>query len=464
MIDLSEFPARNERTVAFETLGCKLNQYESDSIATTMEDRGYRVVPFREGADAYVINSCTVTNKADRKSRNTVYRARRIGGDGAVIILTGCFTESRKRETHHDALADPQKGATYIVDNVHKNTIPDLLEAHFRGEIPDPEALEPNVFGFTTPRRIFHTRTNIKVQDGCDNFCTFCIIPFVRGRATSRPVEAILTEAKEAVAGGGREIVLTGVNMSRYHSDDGADFVSLVERILELPGDFRLRISSLEPDGLDERFVKLFRHPRMCPHLHLCAQSGSERILLAMRRMYTARRFRETAVDLRRENPLFNITTDIIVGFPGETKSDIAETIRLIEEMNFGHVHTFPYSLRTGTRAARMSDVVPAAEVASRAEAVRSAANREKRRYRSGLIGNRQRVLLEKAEHLADGSWTGRGLGEYYVPVRITSKTELRPNRFYIVTPDELSRGDDSELVARSIACRVPESPADTLR
>jgi threonylcarbamoyladenosine tRNA methylthiotransferase MtaB len=437
-----------ERVVSFETLGCKLNQYESDSIATTLEDRGYRVVSFQEGADAYVINSCTVTNKADRKSRNTVYRARRIGGPRAVVVLTGCFTENGPSPK---ALADPQTGATYVVDNTHKNTIPDLLEAHFRGEIPDPEALDPGVFGFAAPRQIFHTRTNIKVQDGCDNFCTFCIIPFVRGRAASRPVEAILSEARQAVAGGSRELVLTGVNMSRYHTENGEDFVSMAEQLLELPGDFRLRISSLEPDGLDDRFTRLFRHPRMCPHLHLCAQSGSERILLAMRRMYTARQFRETVAELRTIDPLFNITTDIIAGFPGESDPDMAATVQFIEELNFGHVHTFPYSLRNGTRASRMGDTVPPHEITRRAETIRNAADREKRRYRNTLVGRRQRVLLEKTEKLSDGKWTGRGLSEYYVPVRLTARTELQANCFYTVTPEGLHDGDEPELVAEAI-------------
>ncbi|MFA7567734.1 MAG: tRNA (N(6)-L-threonylcarbamoyladenosine(37)-C(2))-methylthiotransferase MtaB [Alkalispirochaeta sp.] len=451
--------AKTTPTVAFETLGCKLNQYETDSIATTLENRGYQVVPFRAGADAYVVNSCTVTNKADRKSRNTVYRARRLGGRQAVVVLTGCFTESRRRDISdngrgssgkpaQDAVANPDRGATYIVDNSHKNTIPDLLEAHFRGEIPEPEALKPSVFGFSTPRRIFHTRTNIKVQDGCDNFCTFCIIPFVRGRAGSRPVADILTEASEAVAGGSRELVLTGVNMSRYRADDGVDFVSMVEQILALPGEFRLRISSLEPDGLDRRFTELFRHPKMCPHLHLCAQSGSDRILLAMRRMYTTRQFRHVAAELREIDPQFNITTDIIVGFPGESEEDMAHTLSFIGELNFGHVHTFPFSVRNGTKAARMDNQIPHQITNARAETVRTTAESEKRRYRSTLVDRPQRVLTEKVERRADGTWTGRGLGEYYVPVRINSQSELRPNTFYTVTPDALSEGLEPELLA----------------
>ncbi len=449
----------NGRSVAFETLGCKLNHYESDSIATTLQDRGYSIVPFREGADAYVVNSCTVTNKADRKSRNTVYRARRLGGPDAIVVLTGCFTESRRRDRESsrgnagdhrpapDRVADPEEGATYLVDNVHKNTIPDILEAHFRGEIPDPDALDPGIFGFSVPGRVFHTRTNIKVQDGCDNFCTFCIIPFVRGRAASRAPDAIIAEATEAVEKGSRELVLTGVNMSRYRWSDGTDFPSLVERMLDIPGDFRLRISSLEPDGLDESFFSLFQHPKMCPHLHLCAQSGSDKVLLAMRRMYGRRQFSDAVARLRTDNPLFNITTDIIVAFPGERDEDFHETLTLVRESRFGHVHAFPFSVRNGTRAERMADKVPHRTAVRRGESLRHIAEEEKRRYRTTLLGVPQRVLLERVSPSPDGTWTGRGLSEYYVPVVVTSTGELKSNEFYRVTPDGLTDSPEPELL-----------------
>ena len=509
---------RAPRTVAFETLGCKLNQYETDSIATTLLQRGYVVAPFGPGADAYVINSCTVTNKADRKSRNTLYRAERLaetrngtiqpnetalhpdetGTDpkeiethpnetathaheaarrahaaddatpGTPVILTGCFVDS------HPGFDRSTRRTTYLVDNKHKNTIPDLLEAHFRGETVDPFTLQPDVFGFSTPEQVFHTRTNIKIQDGCDNFCTFCIIPRVRGRARSRPVEEVLREAREAIERGSRELILTGVNMSRYRGDaptahgtaaagttgtdhatggdntsgvvngtggdntngDAApDFVDLVQAILELPGEFRLRISSLEPDGLNQRFVRLFEHPRMCPHLHLCLQSGSDRVLLRMRRMYTTGAYRDLAEKLRELDPAFNLTTDLIVGFPGEEDADLTASIDAVRDYRFGHVHLFPFSVRAGTRAERMDGAVDNREKRRRAEAIQDVALEEKRRYRSSLVGKNDTVLVEKTENTPEGT-VAYGLGRYYVPIvfSVPAGGAIEPNRFYPVT------------------------------
>jgi len=442
-------------TVAVETLGCKLNQYESDSIATTLRHRGYEIVPPDSPADAYVINSCTVTNKADRKSRNTVYRARRTGGADSLVILTGCFVDHRNRDARGDEqrLADridePETGATYSVDNAHKNTIPDLIDAHLRGEVHGPDDFPGDLFGFETPEQIFHTRTNIKVQDGCDNFCTFCIIPFVRGRGTSRDPARVIREASEAITGGSRELVLTGVNMSRYRSDDGTEFVDLVERILALPGDFRLRISSLEPDRLDRRFIELFRHPKMSRNLHLCIQSGSDRVLLGMRRMYTVTGFREIVDRLRGIDPLFNITTDIIVGFPGETEDDLADSLAVIRQAGIGHVHTFPFSIRSGTRAERLAPRVPGPEITRRSEQIRRASVEEKRRYRQKLIGSVERVLVE---HVSGSDTVARGLGEHYVPVRFIAATGgVRANGFYRVLITGIDDGDDPDLIGRPV-------------
>lgn len=422
--------SRLRRTVAFETLGCKLNQYETDSIATTVRRRGYEVAPLRPGADAYVVNSCTVTNKADRKSRNVLYRAERLATAGTPVILTGCFVDSHPGFTRPGA----EDRVLYQVDNAHKNVIPDLLDAHFRGETVDPATLAPDIFGFATPDRLFHTRTNIKIQDGCDNFCTFCIIPRVRGRARSRPARDVLTEAREAIEGGSRELVLTGVNMSRYR-EATATFTDLVRAILELPGDFRVRISSLEPDGLDGRFLELFDHPRMCPHLHLCLQSGSERILLAMRRMYTPSHYGDLARALRRRDPLFNLTTDLIIGFPGETEQDLKESIAAVREYRFGHVHIFPFSPRSGTRAERMKGTVDQREKRRRADVIQEVAREEKRRYRSSLVGREETILVEKVEETSGGT-VAYGLGRYYAPIRLSLPRgeRIQQNRFYPVT------------------------------
>lgn len=431
------------RTVAFATLGCKLNQFETDSIATQLRDDGFRIVEFSESADVYVINSCTVTNRADRKSRNLHNRASRASAEG-LVVLTGCYVDSHRESLESD-------GSTYIVPNEQKQSIPELIRAHFRGEIIHPAG---SVFDFPVPDRVFHTRSTVKIQDGCDNFCTFCIIPYVRGRASSRPWHEVAASIREAVAGGAREIVMTGVNMSRYR-DGAVDFTGLVERVLEIGGEWRLRISSLEPDGLTDRFTELFRHPRMAPHLHLCLQSASERVLLSMRRQYTYDEYVRIAAALRAIDPLFNITTDIIVGFPGEEERDFAASLVAVDELRFGHVHTFPYSVRRGTRAERMPGHIPARIRTERSALIRSAAERAKRAYRERLIGRHERLLVEDARRAEDdpGAIVLRGLGEHYVPIEArvpdeaigASPAEL-VNTFHSVHVTGIACGDDPVL------------------
>lgn len=445
-----------QRSVAFADLGCKLNQFETESIATQLQEKGYRIVEFDEPADAYVVNTCTVTNRADRKSRNLFNRARRAAAAAhaaaeplaaaPLVVLTGCFVNSHRDELESD-------GRTYIIANEQKQSIPALVDAHFRGEVVHPAG---DVFDFPVPTRIFHTRSTVKVQDGCDNFCTFCIIPAVRGRAVSRSSRDVVAAVAEAVAAGAREVVLTGVNMSRYR-DGRIDFTGLVEACLDLPGqseasDYRLRISSLEPDGLADRFIRLFEHPRMAPHLHLCLQSGSQRMLLAMRRQYTYDEYRRLAAELRSIDPRFNITTDLLVGFPSEEDDDHAASLAAIEEIGFGHVHTFPYSPRHGTRAERLPGQVPSRVKTERSAAARSAAEAAKRRYRESLVGTRERLLVERAER-RDGAIVLRGFGQHYVPI----EARLRPadatiapqsyeNTFVETCIESIGEGDDPVL------------------
>ncbi|MFW5844086.1 MAG: MiaB/RimO family radical SAM methylthiotransferase [Spirochaetota bacterium] len=453
--------------VAFAVLGCKLNQYETDSLASRFRDGGYRVVPFDESADVYVINSCTVTNQADRKSRNLVNRALRTAGDlGAatagggkgsgdrpayrrpgpgsgnpLVVVTGCFAEARREALEAD-------GRTFVVGNDRKAHIFDLVEAARRGQVLQPEALPKALFDYEPPDRIFHTRSMVKIQDGCDNFCSFCIIPQVRGQATSRPVADVLTDVRETIRRGAREVVLTGVNMSRYR-DDRVNFSALIEEILEIPGDFRLRISSLEPDSLDERFFAVLEHPKMCPHLHLCLQSGSERILLAMRRQYTVAEYLRAVGRIRSRIPDFNLTTDIIVGFPGETEADFAESEAVVREVGFSHVHTFRYSRRRGTRADRMPGQVPEAVKAERSEGIRRLSEENKLVYRRRLIGRRQRVLLER---VAEDGLSARGYGEHYAPVELRAAAGWNPklfrsNSFYNVVVDGIAEAEEPVLL-----------------
>lgn len=399
-----------KKRIAFSTLGCRLNQFETDALVTRFRNTGYEIVPFDCEADAYVINTCTVTDKSDRKSRNTIYRAGR-WGHAPVVVTTGCYTEN------HRKYLKEQLGVTYVVDNQHKNGIFTILDAHFRGEIVNSETMPGDQFDFDDTSGGFHTRRMVKIQDGCDNFCSFCIIPSVRGAAISRPFEEVLDGIKNVIDSGGKEIVLTGVNISRYQYGN-MDFTELVSKILELPGEFRLRISSIEPDLPASRFIDLVNHPKFCRHLHLCFQSGSDRILRSMNRQYSYSYFRNLVEGIRSRSADFNLTTDIMVGFPGETDSDFEETCRAVEAMRFSHIHTFPYSVRTGTTAAHMDDQIPGRLKAVRAKRIRELSEKQKEHYFRSLLGMEQTVLVEKVEN---GQY--RGYGDRYVPVTFEAET-----------------------------------------
>jgi len=420
------------RKIAFKTLGCRLNQFETDSLASEFHNAGYRLVDFEDNADVYVVNTCTVTNQSDKKSRNLISNASRRPGD-ALVVVTGCMVNSQK-----EALENRDAG-TYFVENDRKTSIFPMVQAHFEGEILHPKSLDPDVFDFKPAGRTFHTRSLVKIQDGCDNFCTFCIVPMVRGRAISRPFEKIRENILQVLDFGFREIVLTGVNIGRY-MHEGTDFEMLIERILDIPGDFRVRISSIEPDGYGDRFIELFQHAKLMPHLHLCLQSGSDAVLLRMRRMYTLSAFYSIVDKFRKGHPDFNLTTDIIVGFPGETPADFQSTCNVVRDIGFSHIHTFKYSRRKGTRADRMPDQVPEKVKSERSEVIRRIGEENKRQYRSSLIGKTELVLVEKT---VDGM--ARGYGEHYVPVSFPSWKAER-NRIYPVRIKRIKDGDDPDL------------------
>ncbi len=408
------------KTVAFKTLGCRLNLYETDSLASEFAKSNYRIVDFNEKADLYVINTCTVTNQSDQKSRREISAAHKTNHEG-ITIVTGCMATNYKEQLEKSEKVD------YVVDNQHKTSVLSVAEAHFNGELVDVNHFEANLFNYQPADETFHTRSLIKIQDGCDNFCTFCIIPKVRGRATSRAPWEIFDNIRQVVDFGFKEVVLTGVNLGRYTYDD-YNFEKLVEEILEIPGDFRVRISSIEPDGYTDSFFRLFSHPKLTPHLHICLQSGSEEILLKMRRMYTASFFKNMAHQLKSQHPGFNLTTDVIVGFPGETEEQFEETLQTIREIGFGHIHTFKYSVRKGTRAERMPDQINGAIKTARSEKVRLLAEEMKLNYRETFVGKSQRVLVEKI--LPDG--TASGFGEHYIPV-IIQHQQLKTNTYYDV-------------------------------
>lgn len=421
--------------IAFKTLGCRLNQYETDALASRFDKNNYRIVNYDDAADVYVVNTCTVTGQADHKSKQIVRQATKNNKD-AVVVVAGCMVNN-----HREKLEESLDNVTYFVDNEEKSQIFDLIDAHYKGEVYHPKKTGNSIFGYEAADKTFHTRSMIKVQDGCDNFCTFCIIPKARGRATSRPVSDILENIKQVIGFGYKEIVLTGVNIGRYNYE-GVCFEDLVEKILALPGDFRVRISSIEADGFSKKLYELFRHPKLTPHLHLCLQSGSEKILLKMRRMYTAKEFRRIMDDIWKVVPDFNFTTDVIVGFPGETEKDFQETVDFVKEAGFSHIHTFKYSMRQGTRAARMGDHITNKLKAERSEIIRKLAGENKENYRRSFIGKIQQVLVEKI----DEQGFARGYGEHYIPVKFKAEN-IERNAFYDVKIDRLEVEDEPVLV-----------------
>jgi len=395
--------------VALETLGCKLNQYETEAVAAGFRLLGWEIVSSHTMAEAYVINTCTVTNKADRKSRNVL--GRFLGQLPApIVVVTGCFAESA-RET-----LESLDGITFVIPNQRKNQIAALVDSHYRGEIGTRNLPLANSFAFPVLEKVFHTRASVKIQDGCDHFCSFCIIPSVRGQARSRPMEEVLETARVLIASGRKELVLTGVNMGQWR-EDGRNFISLVKALLDLDGDFRLRITSMEPEGLGQDFASLFSHPKMCPHLHLCLQSGSPRILLAMRRQYTLDQFAALVSLLRGQNPGLNLTTDLIVGFPGETTDDFEQSLESVEAFGFSFVHLFPFSPRQDTRAERMPGQIADIVKQARLETVRAAAAGARERLMTTLVGQFRRVLVETSDGKTP-SRTLRGFTEDYFPVR----------------------------------------------
>jgi threonylcarbamoyladenosine tRNA methylthiotransferase MtaB len=427
------------KKVAFKTLGCRLNMFETDSIASQFSGNGYEIVDFSEDADAYIINTCTVTNQSDHKSRQVINQSKKRNAN-AITIVTGCMATNYKEKLQQNEKID------YVIDNDHKTSVFSVVDAHTNGEVVSPDSFEKDLFGYQPAKDTFHTRSFIKIQDGCNNFCSYCIIPKVRGRATSRPVKEILNNIKNVVSFGFKEVVLTGVNLGTYKSD-GIDFESLVEKILEIPGDFRVRISSIEPDGYSESFFRLFENPKLTPHMHICLQSGSENILKRMHRMYTGVEFKYLIKKIRLLYPDFNITSDVIVGFPGETEEEFNESVEFVKEINFGHIHTFKYSLRKGTLADRMPDHLPDKIKSKRSEIIRAISDQQRLKYRSGFIGKHQNVLVEKVD---ENGWAF-GHGENYIPIKVKGHSMLK-NEFYKVLIKAIDNSGDEPVLISELA------------
>lgn len=414
-----------QKTIQFKTIGCRLNQFETDALITQFQNNGYKVVEKGEKADIVVVNTCTVTHQSDKKSKYAINRAAS-DNPNAIIIAAGCLVNNQKE------LLEKKSNITFVIDNERKSSIFHLLDSYLKGEITDPDILPNNVFNYETAIKGIHTRSFIKIQDGCNNFCSFCIVPFVRGRAISRNPSDIIENIKKIIDAGYHEIVLTGVNIGRYRFGN-TGLEDLISMILNLEGNFRIRISSIEPYGLTKHFHQLFSHPKLTPHLHLCLQSGSDAILKKMGRKYSLKSFMEIIESFRSIYPLFNFTTDIMVGFPGESEKDFEETYKIAKEAAFSHIHTFRFSRRTGTRADKMDMQIPEIVKEERSKIIQKVSEENRIKYLNSMLGQKQTVLVEKT----GPSGMAYGYGEHYIPV-VFRYNEANTNSFYTLKLDKL--------------------------
>ena len=423
------------KTISFKTLGCRVNLYETDALASRFKAAGYAIAEGDSAADVFVVNTCTVTNTSDQKCRQAIRQIRRKHPE-ALIAVTGCMVNHRKEELLQSGMAD------YVIDNERKAALFDIIDEHFKNGHSDPEGYDRDLFSYRPAFDTFHTRSLVKIHDGCNNFCSYCIIPMVRGRATSRPADDIYNNVREVVGHGFKEIVLTGVNMGRYQFEN-IGFEQLVEHILDIDGDFRVRVSSIEPDQFSDRFLGLFQHPKLAPHMHICLQSGSDDTLKRMNRHYTADQFRDMCQRIKTFRPDFNLTTDIIVGFPGETEQTFKESCDFAKEIGFSHIHTFKYSVRTGTKAAAMPDQIPEKVKAERSEVMRRISLENKLKYFKMMQGRSQRMLIERI----DSKGVARGYGENYIPVLLKDPSAEK-NTFINIRLGEIVYADNEEKAA----------------
>lgn len=399
-----------KKRAALHNLGCKVNAYETEAMRQLLEEDGYEIVPFEPGADVYVINTCTVTNIADRKSRQMLHKARKMNPD-AIVVAAGCYMETADGGVEKDPAID------IILGNNQKNQLVSVIR-DFEQKRAGKRAEEPS--GVMTKKiDINHTkeyenliidrtenrtRADIKVQDGCNQFCTYCIIPFARGRVRSRDTQDVLQEVRALAASGCQEIVLTGIHLSSYGVDlgEGMDLTALIEAVHEVDGISRIRLGSLEPGIVTEKFAyTLAELPKVCPHFHLSLQSGCDTVLKRMNRRYTSGEFREKCELLREAFTLPALTTDVIVGFPGETEEEFAVTEEFLRQIKLYETHIFKYSKRQGTRAAVMPDQVDEQVKAFRSERLIALGEENRLAFEESWMGREAEILFEEKNTIA---------------------------------------------------------------
>ena len=413
------------KKVALHNLGCKVNAYETEAMQEMLEHAGYEIVPFQEGADIYVINTCTVTNIADRKSRQMLHRARKMNPD-AVVVAAGCYVQAQAEKQVIDPCID------IVLGNNKKQDLLTALKAYEEAHGDLREVIDINhtkeYENLHLTKQGEHTRAYIKVQDGCNQFCSYCIIPYARGRVRSRAKEDVVAEVTDLAKNGYREVVLTGIHLSSYGIDfeNEDNLLSLIRTVHEIEGIKRIRLGSLEPRIITEEFVQAIAAlPKMCPHFHLSLQSGCNEVLKRMNRRYTSEEFYEKCEILRKYFEKPALTTDVIVGFPQETEEEFETTYEFLKKICFYETHIFKYSKREGTKAAVMQGQIPEQIKAKRSARLIELGEKNRRAYEESFLGKTVEVLVEeKSDVNGKKMWTGHT--KEYMKIALESEENLQ--------------------------------------
>ena len=408
------------KKVALHNLGCKVNSYETEAMSQILANAGYEIVPFSEKADVYIVNTCSVTNMADRKSRQMLHKAKKMNED-AIVVATGCYVQTASEKIAEDLSID------IIVGNNKKKEIVEILQEYFKEhkknyiiDINKTDEYEDLEIATVTE----HTRAHLKIQDGCNNFCSYCIIPYARGRIRSRKMDSIKDELERLANNGFKEVVFTGINLSCY-DDNGKKLIDVIELAENTEGIERIRLGSLDPEVVTEEFAhRLSKVTKICPHFHLSMQSGCDTTLKAMNRHYTSEEYYNKCMLLREEftNPAF--TTDVIVGFPQESDEDYATTREFVKKVGFAELHVFKYSRRDGTIAAKMTGQVDETIKSKRSEDLIAVGEVLKENYRKEKIGGKVSVLFEEEKEI-NGIKYQVGHTKEYIEVAVETKENL---------------------------------------
>ena len=418
--------------VALHNLGCKVNAYETEAMQQMLEAAGYEIVPFEPGADIYVINTCTVTNIADRKSRQMLHKAKKMNPD-AIVVAAGCYVQADTKKAEADASID------IIIGNNKKQELIPILESYRTGHQKTTECVDINhtkeYENLEIDRTEEHTRAYLKVQDGCNQFCTYCIIPYARGRIRSKKTEDVVNEVKRLAASGCQEVVLTGIHLSSYgkeRPEDQENLLTLIQAVHQVDGIERIRLGSLEPGIITEEFAAAISSlPKVCPHFHLSLQSGCTTTLKRMNRRYTAEEYREKCEILRKYYPAPALTTDVITGFPGETEEEFEESRSFVDSIHFYETHIFPYSKREGTKAAGMPDQLTEQVKKERSRILIALGKEHQREYMEQFLGQEKEVLFEEQQTVEGQEyWTGHTME--YLKIAVISEENLENKRVMV--------------------------------